>query len=101
MQAKAADHAAAGTGDKRVVAVFLTGKDIAHVHLNLGRRHSQQRIAQGHAGVAVSAKVHYQAVGNEARTLYLADKFTFHIALIVFYLYIGILCLQLGQILVE
>ena len=89
MQAKAADHAAAGTGDKRVVAVLLAGEDVTHVHLYLGSRHSQQRIAQGNRGVAVAAEVHYQAVGRETRTLYLVDELTFHIALIKAYLHLG------------
>lgn len=81
LQAEAANHAAAGAGDERVVTVILAGEDVAQVHLNLLCWYCQQGVAQGHASVAVAAQVDYQSVAGETGLLYAVDKFALDIAL--------------------
>ena len=68
--------------------VFLAGKDIADVHLDDWRGDGGDGIVDGHAGVAVAARIKHYAVGGEANGMEAVDELALDVALIVAYLYI-------------
>ncbi len=53
-------------------------------------------VVQCYRGVGVGSCIEHDSIVGEAHLLHLVDQLSLHIALIVFYLYIRILCLQLG-----
>jgi hypothetical protein len=74
---------------------------IANVYLNDRAFQRTDAVVQGYRGMGVGSCVEHDAVVGKAYFLHLVNQLSLHIALIVFYLYIGILCLQLRQILIE
>lgn len=53
----------------RVMSPRLAGMDIAHMQLNKWNANTQQRIANGHRGVRVGARVDHDSVDLAARGL--------------------------------
>ena len=84
-----------------MVAVVLAGEDIAQVHLHLGSRHRQQRVAQRHRRVAVAPEVDDEAVGREPLALDDVDQLALGIALKVVDAHAGMRLAQLREALVE
>lgn len=71
-----------------MVSIVLTSEDIADMDLYLGGWDSQESIAQGHGGVAVTAEVDDESIGRETHLLNTINKFSFHIALVMGYLHV-------------
>lgn len=89
LEAEATNHSSAGTGNERVVAIFLAGKDIGDVDLHHGCRDGKEGVAQGYGGVAVATEVDDEAVAGETCLLDAVDEFTLDIALIVADFHVG------------
>ena len=84
-----------------MMAKLLALVHIRDVYFDDGTFQRADTVVQGNRGVGVGSCVEHDTVVGEAHLLHLVNQLSLYIALIVFYLYIGILCLQLGQILVE
>jgi len=97
-EAEAADDAAAGACEERVVTVVLAGEDVADVHLDGGCCDGGKGVVQGHAGVTVSTGVDDDAVGRKAGLLYAVDELAFDVALEIAYLNVGEAVAQLFYI---
>lgn len=83
LEAETADHTTASTGNERFVTIILASEDIGDVDLDLRRRDSEESIAKGHGGVAVTTKVDDETIGSETHLLDAVDKLTFYITLVI------------------
>lgn len=83
LEAETADHTTASTGNERFVTIILASEDIGDVDLDLRRRDSEESIAKGHGGVAVTTKVDDETIGSETHLMDAIDKLTFYITLVI------------------
>lgn len=79
----------------------LTLVNIADVYLDDRALQGADAVVEGYAGMGVCSGIENDAIVGKANFLHLVNQFALNIALKVFYHDVWILCLQLGQILVE
>ena len=83
------------------MAELLTLVDIRDVHLDSRALQRAYAVLKCDARMGVCPGIQYDAVIAESHFLQFVDKLTLHVALIVVYLYVWILCTQFGKILLE
>ncbi len=72
---------------------------VADVNLDDGRLQRTDAVVQGYRGVCVGSCIEHDAVVRESDLLHFVDKFTLDIALVIFDVDVGLVQLQLRQIL--
>ena len=66
-----------------MAAVFLTGEDVADMHLDDGSGDGGDGIVDGHTSMAVATRIKHYAVGSEAHLMEAVDEFPLDVALVV------------------
>lgn len=80
------------------MAELLARSHLTEMHLYHGRAKRTYTVEQRNAGVRVGARIEDDAIVAEAHLLHLVDEQSFHVALEIFYVHLGIHGAQLRQI---
>ena len=101
VEAEAADDATAGCRYHGMVAELFALMDVTDVDLDDGRFQRTDAVVQGNGSMRVGTSIQHDAVVGEADLLHLVDELALNVALVILDVDVGILGLQLGQILLE